>query len=409
MKSSGKKEENRPRVVFISPEIPYPLDSGIKIRIYHLLECISQWGIVEMVCFIKHNEDKTALSGIQHLCEKIHCFPLPPPFEGTRKPSLIKRLKNHVFSFTPSTYRVYSCSPFIEMVDELGHKADLVWIERLTIASYLKRHRNKMIVDLDDLEWIKKRRTIHSLPLNKYLLLEYLELFRLWLHERLAIKKFLGLVVCSKKDQVLLGSKSQVMLVPNGIDESLFQPIETVEEPYTIVFTGRMRYKPNQQAVLHFYNRILPLIRKKIPGAKFMVVGAYPPPQIKALAQDQNVIVTGWVPDIKPYVASGAVSVVPLLTGGGTRIKILEALALAKAVVSTSVGAEGLDLVPDKHLVIKDTPEDFARATVELLQNPEKRKKIGEAGKNFIRQVYGWSTIYSDLQSQLNRKFISGN
>jgi glycosyltransferase involved in cell wall biosynthesis len=158
-----------------------------------------------------------------------------------------------------------------------------------------------------------------------------------------------------------------------------------------------MDYYPNIDAVLHFARECWPLIRSKVPTATWQIVGRNPPPVVQALAKLPGVSVTGSVPDVKHFLAAAAVAIAPLRVGSGTRLKILEAFAMSKAVVSTSLGCEGLVVVSGEHLVVADEPHEFAQSTVELLHNAQRRKTLGNAGRALAEGEYSWQRCGNDV------------
>jgi polysaccharide biosynthesis protein PslH len=179
--------------------------------------------------------------------------------------------------------------------------------------------------------------------------------------------------------------------VPNGVDVEAFQKnCSRREVPGRIVFTGTFSYYPNVQAVLLFAQRCWPLIRAQAPLATWQIVGGNPPLEVQRLAELPGVAVTGTVPDVKPYLDAAEVAVAPLQIGSGTRLKILEALSMQKAVVSTSLGCEGLAVVSGEHLVVADEPEAFAQSVVTLLGNPELRATLGANGRTLVEAEYRW-------------------
>jgi glycosyltransferase involved in cell wall biosynthesis len=158
-----------------------------------------------------------------------------------------------------------------------------------------------------------------------------------------------------------------------------------------------MNYGPNSDGVLWFYNAVLPLIRRQTPDLQFWVVGSNPPPAIAELNEDPNVMVTGFVEDVRPYLADGAVIVVPLRLGSGTRLKILDAWAMEKAIVSTRLGAEGLQATHGEDILLADEPDRFAECVLSLLVDGEKRSRLGKAGRRLAESTYGWSAIAPKL------------
>jgi glycosyltransferase involved in cell wall biosynthesis len=160
-----------------------------------------------------------------------------------------------------------------------------------------------------------------------------------------------------------------------------------------------MDWYPNEDAVLYFINAILPYIQREVPAVRLTVVGRNPTCRVRTAAEKVDVKVTGTVPDVRPYVSEAAVYVVPLRIGGGTRLKIFEALAMGKAVVSTTVGAEGLPLVAGEHFVQADDPIDFARNVIWLLGDPDRRKALGAAGRRLVEERYSWSQVAREFET----------
>jgi glycosyltransferase involved in cell wall biosynthesis len=181
--------------------------------------------------------------------------------------------------------------------------------------------------------------------------------------------------------------------IPTGVDTEYFTPDRARERPAHLVFSGSMDWHPNEDAVTYFVDAILPRVRSDVPDATFTIVGRNPTPRVRELARRPGVFVTGTIDDVRPEIAAGAVYVVPLRAGGGTRLKIFEALAMARPVVSTTVGAEGLGITPGRHFVAADDPVTFARDVVSLLRDPARRRRLGDAGRLLVETCYSWPTI----------------
>jgi polysaccharide biosynthesis protein PslH len=182
--------------------------------------------------------------------------------------------------------------------------------------------------------------------------------------------------------------------IPTGVDTNYFVPRRDLERPAHLVFSGSMDWHPNEDAVTYFMDAILPSIRAEVPETTFTIVGRNPTARVRdAAARCGGVTVTGTVNDVRPSIGEGAVYVVPLRAGGGTRLKIFEALAMGLPVVSTTVGAEGLGIGPGRHYVCEDDPQAFARGVVSLLRDPERRHQLGDAGRLLVESCYSWPTI----------------
>jgi len=200
-------------------------------------------------------------------------------------------------------------------------------------------------------------------------------------------------------------SPAKITTIPTGVDIDYFQPTDG-EEPDSLVFTGSMDWMPNEDGILYFVNAILPLIRKQRPNVKLWVVGRRPGKKIQALAEsDPGIVVTGRVEDIRPFIAKGAVYIVPLRVGGGTRLKIFEAMAMGKAVISTTIGAEGLPVTNGSDIVLADEPNFFADEVCRLLDSPRERKRIGDAARRIVEEKYSWAAVAGDVESVLRLNF----
>jgi glycosyltransferase involved in cell wall biosynthesis len=195
---------------------------------------------------------------------------------------------------------------------------------------------------------------------------------------------------------------SRITVIPTGVDIEYFRPSDHQEEPNTIVFSGAMDWMPNEDAIVYFIKAILPRIRKHIPSASLCVVGRDPSRDLLQLgASERGIEVTGRVEDVRPFVRRAAVYVVPLRIGGGTRLKIFEAMAMGKAVVSTTIGAEGLPVHPGQDILIADDPEDFANTTISLLGDPIRRSEIGRTARELVDRGYSWDAVVQPFEAVL--------
>jgi len=196
----------------------------------------------------------------------------------------------------------------------------------------------------------------------------------------------------------------KVSLIPTGVDVDYFQPQPTSETANTLVFSGSMDWLANEQAIFFFEKQVLPRIRSHVPDVSLLVVGRNPSPRLRALGLRQPAIkVTGTVEDVRPHMARGSVYIVPLLVGGGTRLKIYEAMAMGKPIVSTTVGAEGLEVRNGENIIFADNPAAFADCVVQLLQQPERRTKMADAARRWVTENYSWAAVTRTLDNVLQQ------
>ena len=226
------------------------------------------------------------------------------------------------------------------------------------------------------------------------------------------LQTFDQLIAMSESDAQLLRAYTQtpVTVIPNGavIGPSLPAPSRANA---TVLFTGTMNHPPNRDGILWFHARVWPQVRSLVTDAQLTIVGRHPDPEVRALAdRDPSVRVMGEVPDMSPFLAEAALLVAPLHAGGGTRLKILDAFAAERAVVSTTIGAEGIAVTHGEHLLIADKPTDFADATVQLLRDHSLRAAIARSGRQLAEERYDWLAVGEDfsrlLQQVVSRRYI---
>ncbi|MCU0489853.1 MAG: glycosyltransferase family 4 protein [Anaerolineales bacterium] len=295
---------------------------------------------------------------------------------------------------------------------------DLLQVQQLHIVQYLPRQAERRrslgrsrslrggefptVLDVDNL-WSKllpRQAAMQQETRLTHRLQTALDLRKVPGYERQALQRFDGLLAISEQEAGTLSRlapKARLCLAPNGVDCDYFSPRQALlreDQPAgQILYLGTMSYLPNIDAVQYFSAQILPLIRQNYPQVVFQVAGRDPAPELRTLTKDPYIQVSGFVEDIRPSLASCSVFVVPLRAGAGTRLKILEALAMGKAVVSTTIGAEGLNVTHEENILIADQPAEFARQTVRLLAEPELRNRLGQAGRRLVERQYSWGKI----------------
>ena len=226
-------------------------------------------------------------------------------------------------------------------------------------------------------------------------------------------KQFDKALLISETDRLAIDpdkSLNNVMFSPHGTDIDYFRPPQddSNREPATVVFTGVLSIDTNSSAVLYFYDRIFPLVRKTIPGIKFLVVGSKPPRSVQKLADDPAVTVTGFVEEILPYLHRATVGIDPLLIGAGLQNKMLEGMASGLPMVVTPVANEGIGATHGKEVLVAENEESFANEVISLINNPEMRREIGEKARDYICRKWTWEYYFSELE-EVMEKLISEN
>jgi glycosyltransferase involved in cell wall biosynthesis len=291
---------------------------------------------------------------------------------------------------------------------------DIVHVEGIELAPYLDvieaaRPRPLVVFDDHNCEYLLQRRVFLTdlrapirWPGAAYSFVQWRRLRR---YEAQVCRRADRVLAVSEADAAALQelvSGLDVAVVPNGIDSRAYQigkrPPSWMPKG-ALVFTGTMDFRPNVDAVLWFVREVLPLVRAEVPETHFFVVGQHPHRRLDVLRRDSAVTLTGWVEDVRPYIGGASVYVAPLRMGGGTRLKLLEAMAMGRAIVTTRLGAEGYPVTHGRELLLADEPADFAAAVVVLLRAPERRAELGQAARAFVERRYDWRVIIPQVEA----------
>ena len=377
-------------LLMVSPHLPSP-SWGAGNRSYHLLKALAREHAVSLVALTTDTGDGTEDAMLAEMnLKQVIKVPLSDSLQAKRVQQVLSILRGR--SRLLDAYHVEAVQQELDALFSKDHY-DLVLFESVFMADYRLPEGTPVIIDQHNIEYELLYRTYQREKSFARKWYNWWESRQLKPVELERCRNAQGVLVTSEREALVLKPllpDSVIAVVPNGVDTEAFQRVSQ-EQQFSdrIVFTGSMDYYPNVDAVLYFARECWPLIRLKVPTATWQIVGRNPLPAVQNLAQLPGISVTGSVPDVKPYLADATVAIAPLLIGSGTRLKILEALAMGKAMVSTSLGCEGLPVVSGKHLIVADQPELFAQAIVDLLQNTEQRMSLGRAGRE-LAETYSW-------------------
>jgi glycosyltransferase involved in cell wall biosynthesis len=307
-----------------------------------------------------------------------------------------------LFSVRPSQYGLYHDRRFQQSLDRViqAEGIRLVQFEFSQMGSYRVSPNTPTILDVHNIEYDLVRQISRSGSTLRRIFnsVEYRKFKR---EEIDAWHRASCCVATSAIDARTIEQHTgrHVAVIPNGVDLDFFTATPlTAATPGLIVFVGAMRYRPNAEGAKFFVERVFPLVKREMPGATVAIVGADPPPTVRELGQMPGVTVTGTVDDVRPWLKAAQIVVVPLLHGGGTRLKILEAFATGRPVVSTRTGAEGIAARDGSEILIADDPVDFARAVVQLGTDEDRRSRLVNAALDLVREQYQWSKIGDALR-----------
>ncbi len=376
----------------------WPLNTGGRLRSFHLIKELSRHHRVTVLTTHGPDDDPESLASEIPTCGRVVSVPFALP-KRTSVRFAVALARSWMSPYPADVWKCRVPALRAALDDTLRHEAvDLCIADFLAGASNVPLGAGVPVVlfehNVEYLIW--KRLSLHEpSPVKRAALaVEWRKMLRV---EADACKRADLTVAVSEPDArrlQALAPDAQIRWIPTGVDTAYFAPASVVPADATLVFTGSLDWYPNEDALLFFLHDILPLIRRLVPGATLTVVGRNPGARLRAAAAAvSGVRLTGTVDDVRPYVAPADVYIVPLRIGSGTRLKIFEALAMGKAVVSTPIGAEGLALTPNRHFLEADTPAAFADAVVSLLRDPIRRRALGQRGRHRVASRYSWQHV----------------
>jgi glycosyltransferase involved in cell wall biosynthesis len=379
------------RILFISPRQCWPAHGGAKLREYHFARALAQRGELTYLHFTDPGFDPLTRTDLP-FCHQVVALPKPKAY-GTGK------LVQGMVGRWPVSVLNYTSPEMSAAVDRLTKAStfDLVHLDGIHMMRYA-RDSFRVVYNWHNIESEAMRRysaTVSSRARSMYARLTASKLAAL---EREILGTAFGHVVCSdrERDQLLrLAPAARVAVVENGVDSARFASAREHRPSGNIIFVGLMDYSANVDAATSFTRRVWPRIRQHFPHLNLWIVGANPVPSVVELQSIEGVNVTGTVPDVRPYYQDAMAAIVPLRTGGGTRLKILEAMAAGVPVVSTPLGAEGLPVRAGENILISE-PDDssmWIRHLASLADNPEERQRLIDSGLEMIRTGYDWETL----------------
>lgn len=410
------------RILFISAYVP----SRIRVRPYSFIKALAVRGhAITLVCGARAG-DAAALDELRALCQRVIAVPTSTAQMGW---NALRALTapwplQAALNFTPALLEA------VQQAARIGH--DVAHIEHLR-ASALGYGTPLLPTVLDSVDCISLlfERTLRSGPSFRSRALALLDLARTRRYEADYTRRYERVLVTSPEDAWALellahiyppespdrqhaidhteawNLPSKIAVIPNGVDLDYFRPPAQQRDPATLVFTGKMSYHANTAAALMLGHEIMPLVWAKRPDARLTIAGSAPPAQIQALAADARVQVTGYVPDLRPYLAQATLAVAPLRYGVGIQNKVLEALAMGTPVVAARQIARALHTDDGTELRFAERPAEYAHAILELLDTPAQRMRLSQAGRAYVEQRHDWQRLTADLE-QVYREAING-
>jgi sugar transferase (PEP-CTERM/EpsH1 system associated) len=394
------------KLLFLTPQLPYPPRQGTTLRNYHLLAHLARRHTVDLLTFLAPGEALTPDNPLHALCRRIAALPQPTRTTAARLRALLAT------PLPDMALRLESPAMHTQVRAWLADgDYDVVQVEGIELAQYMHpvdRSRTAVVFDDHNCEYLLQQRNAFA-DLRRprrwhaglYSLVQWAKLRR---YEAAACRAADAVVAVSAPDLAALqriAPTANLVLAPNGIDPDGYQPPSAASPApggdFTLLFTGKMDYRPNIDAMLWFCQEVLPHIQAVAPHVHCRIVGMNPSPRLDPLRRLSNVTITGAVADIRPDLHAARAYIIPMRVGGGTRFKALEAMAAGKAIVSTTLGVEGIGVQHERDLLIGDTPADFAAQVLHLVADQaataEITTRLGRAAQEFVCAHYTWERI----------------
>jgi glycosyltransferase involved in cell wall biosynthesis len=403
------------RILAFYPCLPFPLDRGAHYRGFHLLRELARSNEVDLLALSENGEGIAHRHLFLEFCRQVDII-------SFQHPAWPRVFPKRLFNPLPTTVAHWSL-PAVRaaLVKKMaGLPYDAVHVFDVVLAQYLLGHWLSIPVVADrtrvDLQYqLSVGR--HLAQGSKARLLATENLVKLWLYERRVARRALLEIVCCQDDATFLHRcaicSSDVVVLPNGVDTDYFHPAaapaDSRARPPTLIFCGAMDYRPNVDGLRWYFSQIHGELRKKIPELRVLLVGKSPVPEVTGYGELPNVAVTGTVPDVRPFYRRAWLQIVPLRIGGGTRLKIVESMAMGTPVVSTTTGAQGLGLTHERDILLADSTEAFVNQTSRALLDTSLRRRLETAGLATVRSTLSWPTLGRTLGEVYSRRIADAS
>ena len=399
------------RILFLTQIIPYPPDAGPRVKTWHVLRyLVSQGHEVILASFVRPDEEPHVAT-LQKICTAVYTVPI----RRSRVADVFYLLRSNV-SGRPFLIERDDLKGMRQLVQRLTtkEKIDLIHADQLTMTQFAfvvpLAQRPFTLFDAHNATWTISQRMVQNMPSLLAPILR-LETNRIKRYEAMLVEQFSHTMVVIKPDKeaLIAGVKEEqkatlrerISVIPIAVDTHELQPTQRDPNSINIMTLGSLNYPPNADGIRWFLNEVFPLVQAQMPTATLTIIGRKPPADFirAAEAQPDNIQVTGYVPDLTPYMEAAALMVVPVRAGSGMRVRLLEAFARAMPAVTTTIGLEGIEATHNQEILIADTPTDFAQATLNLLQDKTLQQKLAENGRLLAETTYDWQIVLQKMNA----------
>jgi polysaccharide biosynthesis protein PslH len=392
------------KILVLCRTLPMPLTTGARIRSFHILKGLAKHNEISLVSLVHQDNDMQYIKDLECICNRVY----PIRCNLSKKMSAFRT----IFSSQPwdsiAFYSREAKSKIRELI--ISQNFDIVWINFLSMSNYLDPDmvsKSLFILDqhnADELVWKNYSKLSNNLAMRYF---AAINLQKLKSFQR-EMMEYFSAVACVSKDDVeymreCIPENVNTWLVPNGVDTEYFVPKSGNQKQNNIIMLcASMDVTMNIDAALRFARESFPRIKTEIPDSEFWIVGRDPPKQIRELAREGYIKVTGSVEDVRPYYNKAKIVVAPYLFGGGTKLKILEAMAMNIPIVSTSIGCRGIDITSDTRIIIQDNMKEFGEAVSKSLRSEGVDSTMRQNNsRKVIEDKYSWTSIVENLEPKL--------
>ncbi len=381
------------KILYLVSRFPYPLEKGDKLRAYHQVKGLAKNNEIFLYALSDKDIDGENIKHLKQFCKKVKVFRLS-------KIRIFLNLLRTTFSRIPWQVGYFYSRAAQKEIDNIisEYKPDHIFCQLIRTSEYAKNYKN-IPKTLDYMDVFSKgiERRLPALPFYSKPLYKA-EQQRLVEYEAEIFNYFNNKIIISEQDRDLISNpeKNKIAVIPNGVDSAFFKPVDSAKE-YDIIFNGNMNYPPNVESVEYLVKIILPIVLKKNPGIKVLISGTNPTARVKALAS-ANVIISGWVEDIRKNFSKSKMLVAPMFMSIGLQNKLLEAMALKIPCITSTLANNALSAKNGESILIADTPEEYALYINDLLSHEDKAQKIGINGHKFVLENYRWERENEKLE-----------
>ena len=385
------------KILVALPRFPYPLDKGDKLRAFHQIRCLSEKNDILLFCVSHKTVPQEHIDILKPYCKAIKIVKpsqLSVGMSILRAFFSIDSLQVSGYWNTKKIRREYSRF-------EKQQKPDVLFCQMVRTMEWVKKSKVPKLLDFQDcLSKNIERRMYKSKGLAKRILHFEFKMLRSCEYDSFDMYDEFTIISEPDREAIPHRQNDNIKILPNGVDTSYYQPQET-EKKYDLLFCGNMHYKPNVDAALFLVNKVMPIVWKSNPNIKVAIAGTNPTKSVKQLASN-NVIVTGWVPDMREYYAQSKVFVAPMQIGTGLQNKILEAMAMKVPCITSALANDSLKAENGKQVLVAKEAQEYANYISDILGNEAKATSLAEEGHKYVVEKYSWSKYSKDLETMLH-------